>query len=90
MKIDRFSEVIKDQLGKLGGEVVHELEVHERGYMVRINPHKVYVVSRYYSESNVATISEQLLRIQVSNLYSSLAQSILDTLLGEGKINVTR
>ncbi|AUR82230.1 hypothetical protein NVP1022O_17 [Vibrio phage 1.022.O._10N.286.45.A10] len=31
MKIDRFNEVVRNQLDKLGGEVIHEIEPSERG-----------------------------------------------------------
>lgn len=90
MQIDRFNEVVKDQLNKLGGAVKHEIEPSERGYMLRVGLQGVYVVSRYYSGPNIATISEQLVRVQVGNLYDQLAQSILDTTLGEGQIHVVR
>lgn len=90
MKIDRFSEVVRSQLDKLGGTVKYEIEPSERGYMLRIGLKSVYVVSRYYSEPNVATISEQLIRVQVGHLYNQLAQAVLDTTLGEGQINVIR
>ena len=90
MQIDRFNEVVRSQLDKLGGTVTHEIEPSERGYMLRIDLNTVYVVSRYYSEPNVATISEQLVRVQVTHLYNQLAQAVLDTTLGEGQINVIR
>ena len=88
MKIDRFNEVITDQLGKLGGEVTHQIKPNERGYMLQVELGGIYVVSRYYSELNISTISEQLVRVQVTHLYKQLSQNVINTILGEGKINV--
>lgn len=88
MKIDRFNEVITDQLGKLGGEVTHQVKPTERGYTLLVGLAGIYVVSRYYSEPNISTISEQLVRVQVTHLYKQLSQNVIDTILGEGKINV--
>lgn len=90
MKIDKFSETVHSQLDKLGGTVTYEIEPSERGYMLRIGLKSVYVVSRYYSEPNISTISEQLVRVQVTHLYNQLAQAVLDTTLGEGQIYVVR
>lgn len=90
MKIDKFSETVCSQLDKLGGTVTYEIEPSERGYMLRIHLNNVYAVSRYYSEPNISTISEQLVRVQVTHLYNQLAQAVLDTTLGEGQIYVVR
>lgn len=90
MQIDRFNEVVRSQLDKLGGAVTHEIEPNDRGYMLRVGLRGVYVVSRFYSASNVATISEQLVRVQVGHLYNQLIQLVIDTTLGEGQIYVTR
>lgn len=88
MKIDRFNEVVTDQLSKLGGEVTHQIKPTERGYTLLVGLGGIYVVSRYYSEPNISTISEQLVRVQVTHLYKQLGQNVIDTILGEGKINV--
>ena len=88
MKIDRFNEVVADQLSKLGGEVAHQVKPTERGYTLRVELGSIYVVSRYYSEPNISTISEQLVRVQVTHLYKQLGQNVINTILGEGKINV--
>ncbi len=88
MKIDRFNEVVTDQLSKLGGEVAHQVKPTERGYTLRVELGSIYVVSRYYSEPNISTISEQLVRVQVTHLYKQLGQNVINTILGEGKINV--
>lgn len=90
MQIDRFIEVVKDQLLTLGGKVTHTVEPTERGYTVSLRIADRYAVQRFYSTSNVATISEQLLRVQVCHLYTQLAQTVLDDTLGEGMINVRR
>ena len=90
MQIDRFNEAVRSQLDKLGGAVTHEIEPSDRGYMLRVGLHSTYTVSRFYSASNVATISEQLVRVQVGHLYNQLIQSVIDTTLGEGQIYVTR
>ena len=90
MKIDRFDEVVRSQLDKLGGMVTHQIEPSDRGYMLRVGLRGVYSASRFYSASNIATISEQLVRVQVGHLYNQLIQSVLDTALGEGQIYVTR
>lgn len=90
MQIGRFNEVVRSQLDKLGGAVTHEIEPLDRGYMLRVRLHNTHTVYRFYSASNVATISEQLVRVQVGHLYNQLIQSVIDTTLGEGQIYVTR
>lgn len=85
MNLETFEETIRDQLTRLGGEVVATVKPEKRGYTVKLSVDSdMYDVTKFYTESDVATYSPQLVRAQVTNLYKALCQKVLDRNVGEG------
>lgn len=89
MKLETFEETIRDQLTRLGGEVVSNVKPEKRGYTVTLSVDSdQYSVSKFYTTTDVELHSPQLIRTQVSNMYQSLCQRVIDRNLGEGVLYV--
>lgn len=89
MILDEFHKTITDQLDRLGGSVQVSVFPETRGYNVSLYlSGGKYRVSKFYTDTDVATYSPQLLRVQAGHLYNRLAQTVLDETLGEGVIYV--
>lgn len=89
MNIEQFTEVAQEHLARRGGATELHVKPHARGADVELAvDHDQYIVSKFYSDTSLQTISAQLIRVQMSHLYDELIQKVIDRNIGKNVLCV--